>query len=321
MRIETIPLYNDRDYVTLTAFLWKDSGEMLAGKKRPALLICPGGAYLTCSDREAEPIAMKFVSMGYDAFVLRYSTYCEGDTRFPDLSKPLKIKKHVQYPTAMREIGMAMLLIHEHADEWLVDADKITICGFSAGGHNVAMYGTHWNQPVIQDYFENRGMDLRPAAMLLGYTMSDFIYMKEDNIASRVALFEGTNKGLLGVENPDDATRVAMSPALLVNADTPPTFLWGTYTDDLVPVQHTMHMANALADHQIPFELHIFEEGPHGLALSTQATAGAKSQIYPAVEKWTEMARIWMEKRFSLDLDDFTEFERMMRGIKEKDNG
>ena len=73
MKTEIIKLYDNRSDVTLTTYVLQDSPEMLDGKTRPAILICPGGAYINCSDREAEPVAMKFASMGYHTFVLRYS--------------------------------------------------------------------------------------------------------------------------------------------------------------------------------------------------------------------------------------------------------
>ena len=69
----TIQLYEERPDVSLTTYVLADSPELLKGKRRPAVLICPGGAYLNCSDREAEPVALRFAAMGYHAFVLRYS--------------------------------------------------------------------------------------------------------------------------------------------------------------------------------------------------------------------------------------------------------
>ena len=77
MDVQVIKLYENRDDVTLTTYVLADSKEMLNGKARPAVLICPGGAYISCSDREAEPVAMAFAAMGYHAFVLRYSVYGE----------------------------------------------------------------------------------------------------------------------------------------------------------------------------------------------------------------------------------------------------
>ena len=86
-------------------------------------------------------------------------------------------------------------------------------------------------------------------------------------------------------------------------------FLWATAGDKLVPVQHSIRMAHALAEHQIPFEMHVFERGDHGLSVATQAAAAAKSQINRDVAKWTELAEAWLEKRFALELPEMTAFE------------
>ena len=75
MKTEKLCLYENRPDVTLTTYLIDDSRELMNGRKRPAILICPGGAYMFCSDREAEPVALRFMAMGYHAFVLRYSVY------------------------------------------------------------------------------------------------------------------------------------------------------------------------------------------------------------------------------------------------------
>lgn len=111
MRTETIRLYEGREDVTLTTYLLDDSPELLKGGARPAIVICPGGAYLNCSDREAEPVALRFAAMGYHAFVLRYSVYQEGCGGTPDWTKPIEPKLQCQYPKQMREMGMAMRLI------------------------------------------------------------------------------------------------------------------------------------------------------------------------------------------------------------------
>ena len=179
MLTETIKLYEDREDVTLTTYVIAEKGELRGQGKRPAVLICPGGAYMSCSDREAEPIALKFAAMGYHAFVLRYSVYGEGDNSFPDLSKPLVVKENCQFPNPMCEIGKAMLIIREHAEEWSVDMDRVAVCGFSAGAHNTAMYGVYWDKPIVTEKLHTTKEMIRPAALILGYTLSDYIYMKE----------------------------------------------------------------------------------------------------------------------------------------------
>lgn len=290
MRVETIRLYKDREDVTLTTYVLQDSPEMLNGKKRPCVLICPGGAYLSLSDREAEPVALRFAAMGYHAFVLRYSVDGRGS-----------------YPAPMLEIGMAVLCIHEHAEEWLVDTEKIALCGFSAGAHNVSMYATNWQREVFQEYFGKNADKLKPAAVLLGYTLSDYVYMKEakaDMEPMEKQMFAASNKSFLGSEDAQEELLIKASPARFVTESVPPTFLWATAADRLVPVQHTIRMAHALADKKIPFELHIFEEGDHGLSLAIQASAMAETEINETAAQWIPMAENWLRKRFALPLPE-----------------
>lgn len=320
MLTETIKLYEDREDVTLTTYVIAEKGEMHEQGKRPAVLICPGGAYMSCSDREGEPVALKFAAMGYHAFVLRYSVYGEGENGFPDLSKPLVVKENCQFPNPMCEIGKAMLIIREHAEDWSVDMDRVAVCGFSAGAHNTAMYGVYWDKPIVTENLHTTKEMIRPAALILGYTLSDYIYMKEAAGASSdpmaESLFAASNTAFLGTAKPDEEKLLAVSPARLVTENTPPTFLWATAADELVPVQHSIWMAHALADHQVPFEMHIFEEGPHGLSVSTQASAISKSQMNADAAKWMDLADCWLEKRFALDLPERTPFEEMIEQMK-----
>lgn len=136
MKTQTYNLTNDG--VTLTSYLLDSSPEMAHMNKRGAILICPGGAYSFCSDREAEPIAIHFLSMGYNAFVLRYS-----------------LKENSIFPNPLNDADEAMELIIKNSDEWCIDTSKIAVCGFSAGGHLAAALGTMGKN--------------RPAAMILAY--------------------------------------------------------------------------------------------------------------------------------------------------------
>ncbi len=315
MITETIQLYQDRNDATLTAYILEDSFELLNGKTRPGILICPGGGYLSCTDREAEPVAIRFASMGYHAFVLRYSTYGEGKTGLPDLSKPLPVKMSCQYPNPMLEIAASMLILHERAENWHLDPEKIVVCGFSAGAHNAAMFATNWHADLISDHFHEEKEKFRPAAAIFGYMLSDYLYMKEVTQAGdpKDAMFHAiSNTAFLGSSHPDDDILKKVSPARNVTENMPATFLWATAADEQVPVQNTIRMAHALADHKIPFELHIFEEGPHALSLADQSSAQARSQIYPDAAKWTELAGCWLQKRFSLPLPEKSDFELML---------
>ena len=315
MKIETLNIYEGREDVTLTGYIIGDSPELLNGKARPAILICPGGAYFNCSDREAEPVALRFAAMGYHAFVLRYSVYGEGARQFPDLSQPLEPKAKLQYPAPMLEIGRAMLLIRERAGEWMVDTDKIALCGFSAGGHNAAMFATKWHTPMITDALGGDSAMYRPAALILGYPLTDYVYMDETaKTASPMdkAFFDASTTAYVGSARPNGTLLEEISPARNVTEHMPPTYIWATAADSLVPVQHSLRLAHALADQKIPFELHIFEDGPHGLSLADQASAGARSQIMPDAAKWVPLAAAWLEKRLALALPRRTDFERMM---------
>ncbi len=315
MLIKVFNIYEDRDDVTLTTYVIAEKGEMHGQGKRPAVLICPGGGYFNCSDREAEPIAMQFAAMGYHTFVLRYSTYTQGNPEFPDIfGKPVVPNSLTVHPAPVREIGRAMLLIREHSEEWSVDMSRVAVCGFSAGGHNAAMYGVYWDKPLITEYL---GVDkelIRPAALILGYPLTDYIFMRDHGLANKMDedFFKASNTAFLGTSQPDEETLLSVSPARLVSDKTPQAFIWATSEDTMVPPQHSIRMAHALAEHKVPYELHIFESGPHGLSVSTQISAISRSQIDPDAAKWIPLVGAWLDKRFALDLPKLTPFEEML---------
>lgn len=314
MKTEVIHLYEERPEVTLTTYLLADSTETLNGGHRPAIIICPGGGYFNCCDREGEPIAMHFASMGYHTFVLRYSNYSGGNGLCqPDLSVPVPPKPEVQHPAPMRDIAAAMLTIRANANEWLVDTNRIALCGFSAGAHNCAMYATNWHKPIISEFFGEDTEVFRPAAAILAYTISDYVYMKENPAKDPFleTFMDAIRVSLIGVPTADNETLKAVSPAHNVSEFTPPTFLWATAEDALIPVQHTLLMAQALADKKIPFELHVFEKGGHGLSEATQASASSLSSMNPDVAKWVSLCNAWLLKRFALDLPPLSVWETM----------
>lgn len=111
--------------VTLTAYLLDRTEGLSNTKVRPAILICPGGAYRICSDREAEPVAMAFLAEGFNAFILSYS-----------------LNENAAFPRPLNDAEEAIELIRSQSEEWGIDSDKIAICGFSAGGHLAAALGT-----------------------------------------------------------------------------------------------------------------------------------------------------------------------------------
>jgi acetyl esterase/lipase len=138
MNMKTFTIDYERPGVTLTAYLLDSSPEMAAAATRPAILVLPGGGYMFCSDREAEPIAMAYLAEGYHAFVLRYSV---GEAGI--------------FPAVLEDAENALETITSNAAEWNVDPDRVAAIGFSADGHLAACLGTLGR--------------VRPAAIILGY--------------------------------------------------------------------------------------------------------------------------------------------------------
>ena len=117
-------------------------------------------------------------------------------------------------------------------------------------------------------------------------------------------LFQDVNYAYFGSDDPDEEVFAAASPALHVTKDTPPMFLWATCEDNVVPVRNTIWMAEALSAAKVPFEVHIYEKGPHGLSTANQLSAAAKEQISPDVADWLNCAERWLLKRFALELPE-----------------
>lgn len=309
MKSEVIKLIPGRDDVTLTTYIWSDSPELLDGRKRPAVIVCPGGAYLNCSDREGEPVALAFARMGFHAFVLRYSVAMDaGENGWAmDLSER-EPKPERMHPQPMRDIALAFECLHNHSDEWLVDMSQVAICGFSAGAHNCAMYSTHWHLPVITEYVEAPKEALKPAACVLGYGITDYVYMREqlEGDKDAFAFFNGSNRQFLGKDWDKPETLLDASPARLVTENTPPTFIWSTFKDGLVQVQQSSIYATALAEGNVPFEIHIFQDGGHGMSCCDPSSVLAKSQIDGNAAQWVKLCENWIRNYLVISLPDET---------------
>jgi acetyl esterase/lipase len=208
------------------------------------------------------------------------------------------------HPNPVRDIGKAFLTIRTYADAWLVDMDKIAICGFSAGGHNCAMYSVYWDKPLITEHFNEGAAKFRPAAVILGYALSDYhltVKQEHDNeIAAGIR--RAAAIALLGTAEPNEALLTEVSPARHISDTTPPTFIWATVADALVPAEHSTRLATALAAAGVPFEIHLFEEGQHGLSLANEATAGSQLDIDVNAAQWVQLAEAWLKKRFTPSL-------------------
>jgi acetyl esterase/lipase len=230
----------------------------------PAVLICPGGGYDYCSERESEPIAIRFCTNGIVSFVLNYSC----------------VKK--RFPTALLEAAEAVAFIRKNAEEFRVDPQKITIMGFSAGAHLAASLSVYWDSDLVKTptgYTDEH----KPNAAVLCYPV----------ITSGKFAHRGSIENLLG-ENPTAEERTAITAAVslenFVSGDTPPTFLWHTSADDCVPVENSLLYAAALSKNGVPFEAALYPGSVHGLALADEVTSWREDQINPVAAGWVERA-------------------------------
>ncbi len=243
-------------------------------KKRGAVLVCPGGGYGYTSPREAEPVAVQFAAAGLHAFVLYYS---------------VAPNKH---PQPLLDVSRAMNIIREHGDIWKVDTQQIAVCGFSAGGHLAASLGVHWDKPYLSHIAGLKQEWNRPDALILCYPV----------ISAGQFGHRGSFERLLGIDA-DMATLHEMSLEYQINAKTPPTFLWHTYEDASVPVENSLLFAKGLREQKIPFEMHIYPKGAHGLSLATDETdeGGGKDAH---ISGWMKLCTEWLRQVFDTSVDD-----------------
>lgn len=263
----------------------QEYSDALAIRKRPLVLLCPGGGYSRTSDREAEPMALKFLAMGYHVAILRYSC------------APAK------FPTALLELASAMALIRKNAEEWHVDENKIVVQGCSAGGHLAASLGMFWDDEFVAEGIGLGAEEhelIRPNGMMLCYPV----------ITSGEFAHRGSFECLLG--KPEDAADKAKHAELLekvslekqVSDKTPKAFIWHTFEDGSVPVENSLMLVSALKKNGISTEFHMYPKGSHGLALAnhlTETSDGAAVQEECA--SWVELAHTWMESMFGDNAD------------------
>lgn len=260
-------LQNLNSEASITAYLPDNMSEIgQENKKRPCILICPGGGYEYCSQREAEPIALQFLPEGFNVFVLNYS--CAPH----------------RYPTQLCEVAAAMELIHRNAEEWHCDTTRIAIMGFSAGGHLAAHYSNAYDCEEVRAIFP----DSKPVqASVLCYPV-----ITADPRWAHLSSFDSLT-GIQG-RTPEDAEHYSCEK--LVHKQTPPAFLWHTATDTCVPVMNSLLYAQGLASHGVPFELHIYPCGAHGLATCDEQTRVPLLPDEKYDHAWLGCAKKWLKK-------------------------
>jgi acetyl esterase/lipase len=233
---------------------WLDPYVAASGPRRGAVLVCPGGGYGGRAPHEGAPVAARLNDAGLHAFVLQY-----------------RVTPH-RHPAPLLDAARAVRLIRQHASEWGVDPGRVAACGFSAGGHLAASLGVHYGR--VPSYDDLDRVPCRPDALVLCYPV----------ISTGPYRHQGSFDNLLGPAAPD-ALRNEMSLELQVTTETPPTFLWHTAADAGVPVENSLLFASALRQNDVPFELHVYPRGAHGLGLAPED---------PHVGTWIDLCCQWL---------------------------
>lgn len=223
-----------------------------------AVLVLPGGGYaMLATDHEGQQIARWLNGYGVTAFVLQY-----------------RLGPKYHHPVEMSDALRAMKLIRAHALDYGVDPNRIGIWGFSAGGHLASTVSTHSDPGNLSAPDPINRFSSRPDFAILAYPVISF----------GAFAHKGSLQHLLG-ENPDPALVAELSNETKVTQKTPPTFLFHTADDPVVPVENSLLYFSALRAAGVPAELHVFEHGAHGVGLAT---------FDPILSKWPELLAAWL---------------------------
>ena len=233
------------------------------GWVRPMVIVVPGGAYFGVSNREAEPVAAEFLARGYQVAVLKY--LCQQDGAY--------------YPEQIFELACAVDHIKKNAAKYHVNPDEIFAVGFSAGGHLVADYSDECASIPAR---AKADLDVSVKAVGLSYPVIDDHDESFDNL---LCGYTGEEKARL---------KESLKLPARVTKGTPPTFIWTTATDGLVPAANSLRYALALAEKDVPYELHVYPVGDHGKSCATVEVNDDEKEILPILAAWVDdMARFF----------------------------
>lgn len=236
--------------------------EEVAPRVRPAMLVIGGGGYGYVSSREKECIAFAFLAQSFASFVLRYSV------------------APVRYPAQLIEADMAVIYIRENAEKFGIDKDHVAAIGFSAGGHLTGMLGIIPDEKEAKEILGEKIALARPNAVVLSYPV----------ISGGEMAHRGSFENLCG-DNTELFERLSLEKR--VDANSAPAFIWTTANDGSVPSENSLYVAAAYKKAGVPFELHVFEDGQHGLSLATEET----QFVSAAVSRWVELCGTWLKVR------------------------
>ncbi|WP_408071483.1 GNAT family N-acetyltransferase [Butyrivibrio sp. JL13D10] len=247
LETKRIDLWEEGEYSYPLAFGFKPNMVSYLhndGQRHPCMVVIPGGGYCVVSPTEGEIVAKKFYKMGYNAFVVTYTTNILF--KEPLMDQPMK------------DVSRAIRLIRKDADKYGIYSDKLVICGFSAGAHLSGSVSVHY-EDIEDSNADLNKISNRPDAVVLSYpviTSGEFAHRDSFN-------------ALVGEDAGNDKLEY-YSLEKQVTKNTPPTFLWHTATDDLVPVQNSLLYDEALTKAGVKHALHVFSFGHHGLGLADE---------------------------------------------------
>lgn len=273
MRYEKIPVAVEGTVQTeLALYIQEDYPDTYGERRRPMVLICPGGGYEHVSVREGEPVAFHFLTAGCHAAVLWYDISRQG----------------VTHPQPLKELAWSVAYIREYAAQYAVDPDKILVAGFSAGAHLAASLGCFWDREWLEKEMQMPQVRYQPNGMILAYPV----------ITSGAFAHRGSFANLMG-EKADEALERELSLEEQVTDKVPPVFMWHTAEDGTVPLENSMLFAQALRAAGVNLEYHVFPHGGHGYALATRETAmKAGVEIDPQCEQWIGLCKNWLKYNF-----------------------
>jgi acetyl esterase/lipase len=207
-----------------------------------AMVICPGGAYAHLAAHEGNDYALWLNQHGITGFVLKY-----------------RLGPRYHHPAMLNDAARAVRWVRAHAGEYQIDVHRVGIMGSSAGGHLAATLLTHFDAGNTNSTDTVERQSSRPDVGILCYpviSMGEFTH-------------QGSRENLLG-KNPSPDLVKQLSNELQVTTHTPPCFLWTTFEDRTVPMENTLLFAAALRQNHVPFALHVYEKGGHGMGLKDQ---------------------------------------------------
>lgn len=245
--------------------------ELGVDRLRPALIICPGGGYHFLSDREAEPVALRFAGLGFAAFVIKYHVAPQG-----------------RWPIPQQQLLSAIAHVRDNCDRYRIDPHAVIVMGFSAGGHLAGSAALMWSKQALYKPLRRRSSVFRPDGAVLCYPV----------VTSGPAAHQDSIHNLLGGRYEELKDLVSLEKQ--VHRQAPPFFIWHAADDTNVPVENSILLDAALRARGIQSELHIYPSGGHGQSLAdyTVYAPGEAWRTSGPCSVWVNHCALWLHRHF-----------------------